>query len=142
MNVHYFPTSHNCLQVWAKDGLHAQVSWETSHKLCTCVRSKIAWLKSELWKKVTLTIVPLRFLVEGAIALSVKIVRIWSFPGPYFPSYGPENFRIRTLFMQRLFSMLSLFSLPFSKKSWCCFSYFLAIVYLYIERKIKWHLSS
>ena len=30
----------------------------------------------------------------------MKSVRIWSFSGPYFPEYGPEKLRIRTLFMQ------------------------------------------
>ena len=55
INVHYFPTSHNFLQFWAKDGLHVEVLMrETSYKLCICVRSEITWLTGESRNKVTL----------------------------------------------------------------------------------------
>ena len=30
----------------------------------------------------------------------VKSVRIWSFSGPYFPTFGPEKLRIQILFTQ------------------------------------------
>ena len=36
----------------------------------------------------------------------VKSVRIWSFSGPYFPTFGPEKLRIRT----RSVCLLTLFS--------------------------------
>ena len=44
------------------------------------------------------------FLLNENIGLlfeqCVKSFRIWSFSGPYFPTFGPEKLRIRALFTQ------------------------------------------